>query len=426
MALFKKKISLPTQVIIALVLGVIAGLLLYGQDDVANYIKPFGDVFLNLIKMIIIPIVFCSLALSISNLGDSKKVGSYGWKAILYFEIITTIAIGLGLIIGNLFKPGSGLDPDKLPKGDITKYQSSAHSAEQATTYGNHLIDTLVHIVPTNLFESMAKGELLPIIFFAVFFGLGLAAIGEKAEPVKGVLNGTLEAVFWMINKILKLAPIGVFAFICTTVMTFGASALIPLFKLLVVVVFAMVFFVIVVLGIVARMVGISVFSIMKILKSELLLAFSTSSSEAVLPIMMKKMERFGSPKDVTSFVIPIGYSFNLDGSALYQSIAALFVAQMYNIHLSLTEQLVLMATLMIASKGMAGVPGVSIVVLLTTLSSMNIPAQGLALIIGVDRLLDMVRTCVNVIGNALSTVVIAKWENVYDKEKGQNYLNSI
>ena len=426
MALFKKKISLPTQVIIALVLGVIAGLSLYGQDDVANYIKPFGDVFLNLIKMIIIPIVFCSLALSISNLGDSKKVGSYGWKAILYFEIITTIAIGLGLIIGNLFKPGSGLDPDKLPKGDITKYQSSAHSAEQATTYGNHLIDTLVHIVPTNLFESMAKGELLPIIFFAVFFGLGLAAIGEKAEPVKGFLNGTLEAVFWMINKILKLAPIGVFAFICTTVMTFGASALIPLFKLLVVVVFAMVFFVIVVLGIVARMVGISIFSIMKILKSELLLAFSTSSSEAVLPIMMKKMERFGSPKDVTSFVIPIGYSFNLDGSALYQSIAALFVAQMYDMHLSLTEQLVLMATLMIASKGMAGVPGVSIVVLLTTLSSMNIPAQGIALIIGVDRLLDMVRTCVNVIGNALSTVVIAKWENVYDKEKGQNYLNSI
>ena len=426
MALFKKKISLPTQVIIALVLGVIAGLLLYGQDDVANYIKPFGDVFLNLIKMIIIPIVFCSLALSISNLGDSKKVGSYGWKAILYFEIITTIAIGLGLIIGNLFKPGSGLDPDKLPKGDITKYQSSAHSAEQATTYGNHLIDTLVHIVPTNLFESMAKGELLPIIFFAVFFGLGLAAIGEKAEPVKGFLNGTLEAVFWMINKILKLAPIGVFAFICTTVMTFGASALIPLFKLLVVVVFAMVFFVIVVLGIVARMVGISIFSIMKILKSELLLAFSTSSSEAVLPIMMKKMERFGSPKDVTSFVIPIGYSFNLDGSALYQSIAALFVAQMYNMHLSLTQQLVLMATLMIASKGMAGVPGVSIVVLLTTLTSMNITAQGLALIIGIDRLLDMVRTCVNVIGNALSTVVIAKWENVYDKEKGQNYLNSI
>lgn len=425
MALFKRKISLPMQVIIALVLGVVVGLLLFGQDNVANYIKPFGDVFLNLIKMIIIPIVFCALALSISNLGDSKKIGSYGWKAILYFEIITTIAIGLGLIIGNLFKPGAGLDPDKLPKGDISKYQSSASAAEQST-YGNHFIDTIVNIVPTNIFEALTKGELLPIIFFAVFFGLGLAAIGEKADPVKGFLNGTLEAVFWMINKILKLAPIGVFAFICTTVMTFGASALIPLLKLVLVVVFAMVFFIIVVLRIVARICGISIFSIIKILKDELLLAFSTSSSEAVLPVMMNKMEKFGAPRDVTSFVIPIGYSFNLDGSALYQSIAALFVAQMYGIHLSISEQIILMVTLMVASKGMAGVPGVSIVVLLTTLGAMGLPAQGLALIIGVDRLLDMVRTCVNVIGNALSAVVISKWEKVYDKEQGKKYLESI
>ena len=207
----------------------------------------------------------------------------------------------------------------------------------------------------------------MPIIFFAVFFGLGLAAIGEKAEPVKGFLNGTLEAVFWMINKILKLAPIGVFAFICTTVMTFGASALIPLAKLVLVVVFAMIFFIIVVLGIVARICGISIFSIIKILKDELLLAFSTSSSEAVLPVMMNKMEKFGSPKS-DFFCYTNGYSFNLDGSALYQSIAALFVAQMYGIHLSLSEQIILMVTLMVASKGMAGVPGVSIVVLLTTL----------------------------------------------------------
>ncbi len=425
MTLFKRKISLPMQVLIALVLGVVVGLLLFGQTNVANYIKPFGDVFLNLIKMIIIPIVFCALALSISNLGDSKKIGSYGWKAILYFEIITTIAIALGLIIGNLFKPGAGLDPHKLPKGDITKYQTSASAAEQST-YGNHFIDTIVNIVPTNIFEALTKGELLPIIFFAVFFGLGLAAIGEKADPVKGFLNGVLEAVFWMINQILKLAPIGVFAFICTTVMTFGASALLPLLKLVLVVVFAMVFFVIVVLGIVARMVGISIFSIIKILKDELLLAFSTSSSEAVLPIMMNKMEKFGAPRDVTSFVIPIGYSFNLDGSALYQSIAALFVAQMYGIHLSISEQIILMVTLMVASKGMAGVPGVSIVVLLTTLGAMGLPAQGLALIIGVDRLLDMVRTCVNVIGNALSSIVISKWEKVYDKEKGKKYLESI
>ncbi|RIL87955.1 glutamate:protein symporter [Staphylococcus cohnii] len=420
-----RRISLPMQVIIALVLGVIVGLLLYGHDEIANYIKPFGDVFLNLIKMIVIPVVFCSLALSISNVGESKTVGRYGFKTILYFEIITTIAIGLGILFVNIFKPGKGLDPDKLPKGDISTYESSAKAAE-SSTYGNHFIDTIVNIVPQNLFEALTSGELLPIIFFAVFFGVALSAIGKKAEPVKAVLSGSLEAVFWMINKILKLAPIGVFAFICTTIMTFGASALIPLLKLLLVVIGAMIFFIIVVLGIVARLCGISIFSIIKILKNELVLAFSTSSSESVLPIIMKKMENFGSPKDITSFVVPIGYTFNLDGSALYQSIAALFVAQMYGIDMSIGQQIMLMVTLMVASKGMAGVPGVSIVVLITTLTTMGLPAEGLALIIGVDRLLDMVRTCVNVLGNALSTIVIAKWENAYDKEKGQAYLKSI
>ncbi|PTI94807.1 glutamate:protein symporter [Staphylococcus simulans] len=425
MAIFKRKISLPVQVMIALVLGVVVGLLLYGQKDIANYIQPLGDIFLNLIKMIVIPVVFCSLALSISGVGESKTVGRYGLKTIIYFEVITTIAIALGVLFANIFKPGTGLDPNKLPKGDITKYESSVHAAEHST-YGNHFIDTIVNIIPTNFFEALAKGELLPIIFFAVFFGLGIAAIGEKGEPVKAFLSGVLEATFWMINKILKLAPLGVFAFICVTIMTFGASALVPLLKLVAVVIGAMVFFVVVVLGIVAKLCGISVFDIIKVLKSEILLAFSTSSSEAVLPVMMKKMENFGSPRDVTSFVIPIGYTFNLDGSALYQSIAALFVAQMYGIHLSLGEQLVLIFTLMITSKGMAAVPGTSIVVLLTTLGSMGLPAAGLALIIGVDRILDMVRTCVNVVGNALSTVVIAKWENVFDKQKSEDYLKSI
>ena len=420
-----KKISLPMQVMIALVLGVIVGLLLYGHSDVANYIKPFGDIFLNLIKMIVIPVVFCSLALSISNVGDTKTIGRYGGKTLLYFVIMTSFAIFMGLVFGNLFKPGTGLNPDLLPKGDISKYEETAKGAEE-TTYGNHLIDTIVNIIPTNIFEALTSGELLPIIFFAVFFGIALSTIGQKAKPVKLFLSGTLEAVFWMINKILKLAPIGVFAFICTTIMTFGASALIPLLKLLLVVIGAMIFFVVVILGIVAKICGVSIFALMKILKNELILAFSTSSSESVLPIIMQKMERFGSPKDITSFVVPIGYTFNLDGSALYQSIAALFVSQMYGIDMSIGQQIMLMVTLMVASKGMAGVPGVSIVVLITTLTSMGLPAEGLALIIGVDRILDMVRTCVNVMGNALSTIVIAKWENAYDKEKGQAYLKSI
>src|SRR5699024_2752683 len=238
-----RRISLPMQVIIALVLGIIVGLLLYGHDEIANYIKPFGDIFLNLIKMIVIPVVFCSLALSISNLGESKTVGRYGFKTILYFEIIT-VAIGLSILFANIFKPCSGLNPDKLPKGDISTYESSAKAAEEST-YGNHFIDTIVNIVPQNFFEALTAGELLPIIFFAVFFGIALSAIGKKAQPVKDFLNGSLEAIFWMINKILKLAPIGVFAFICTTIMTFGAAALLPLLKLLLVVIGAMVFFVI-------------------------------------------------------------------------------------------------------------------------------------------------------------------------------------
>ncbi len=403
-----KKINLPTQIIIALVLGVILGSILHGNKDVINYIQPFGDVFINLIKMLVVPIVFCSLALSISNVGDTKTIGRYGGKTLLYFVIMTSFAIFMGLIFGNLFKPGVGLNPDLLPKGDISKYESTAKAAEQST-YGNHFIDTIVNIVPTNIFGALTSGELLPIIFFAVFFGIALSTIGQKAEPVKLFLSGTLEAVFWMINKILKLAPIGVFAFICTTIMTFGASALIPLLELFLVVIGAMIFFVVVILGIVAKICGVSIFALMKILKNELILAFSTSSSESVLPIIMQKMERFGSPKDITSFVVPIGYTFNLDGSALYQSIAALFVAQMYGIDMSIEQQIMLMVTLMVASKGMAGVPGVSIVVLITTLTSMGLPAEGLALIIGVDRILDMVRTCVNVMGNALSTIVIAK-----------------
>lgn len=184
MAIFKRKISLPVQVMIALVLGVVVGLLLYGQKDIANYIQPLGDIFLNLIKMIVIPVVFCSLALSISGVGESKTVGRYGLKTIIYFEVITTIAIALGVLFANIFKPGTGLDPNKLPKGDITKYESSAHAAEHST-YGNHFIDTIVNIIPTNFFEALAKGELLPIIFFAVFFGLGIAAIGEKESLLK-------------------------------------------------------------------------------------------------------------------------------------------------------------------------------------------------------------------------------------------------
>ena len=424
MRLFKK-ISLPMQIVIALVLGVILGSILHGNKDVINYIQPIGDVFINLIKMIVVPIVFCSLALSISNVGDTKTIGRYGGKTLLYFVIMTSFAIFMGLVFGNLFKPGTGLNPDLLPKGDISKYEETAKGAEE-TTYGNHLIDTIVNIIPTNIFDALATGELLPIIFFSVFFGLALAAIGEKAAPVKDFLGGVLEAVFWMIGKVLLLAPLAVFAFITTTIITFGLSALIPLFKLCLTVVVAMFFFIFVVLGIVSRICGVKITQIIKLLKNDLMLAFSTASSEAVLPTVMRKMERFGVPRDIASFVLPTGYSFNLDGAAMYQSIAALFVAQLYGVDLRIPEQIILMVTLMLTSKGMAGVPGASIVVLLTTLGSVGLNPQGLALIIGVDRILEMLRTCVNVLGNSVASIYIAKTEGVYDKKEGQEYLKTI
>ena len=338
---------------------------------------------------------------------------------------MTSFAIFMGLVFGNLFKPGTGLNPDLLPKGDISKYEETAKGAEE-TTYGNHLIDTIVNIIPTNIFDALATGELLPIIFFSVFFGLALAAIGEKAAPVKDFLGGVLEAVFWMIGKVLLLAPLAVFAFITTTIITFGLSALIPLFKLCLTVVVAMFFFIFVVLGIVSRICGVKITQIIKLLKNDLMLAFSTASSEAVLPTVMRKMERFGVPRDIASFVLPTGYSFNLDGAAMYQSIAALFVAQLYGVDLSIPEQIILMVTLMLTSKGMAGVPGASIVVLLTTLGSVGLNPQGLALIIGVDRILEMLRTCVNVLGNSVASIYIAKTEGVYDKKEGQEYLKTI
>lgn len=318
---------MPAQILIALILGIGLGAILHGNMTAIGYIQPLGDIFLNLIKMVIVPIIFCSLSLAIANVGDKATIGRYGWKTLLYFIIMTSFAILLGSIFGNIFKPGEGLDPTLLPEGDISQYESTATDAEE-TTYGHSLIDTVVEIVPTNIFDAMAQGDLLPIIFVSVFFGLALATIGEKAQPVKNVLTGVLDAVFWMISKILLLAPLAVFAFITTTIITFGLSALIPLLKLCLLVVAAMFFFIFVVLGIVSRFCGVKITSLIKLLKNELLLAFSTASSESVLPIVMKKMEHFGVPRDVASFVIPTGYSFNLDGAAMYQSIAAIFIAK--------------------------------------------------------------------------------------------------
>ncbi|MFE4143905.1 cation:dicarboxylate symporter family transporter [Peribacillus sp. YIM B13472] len=416
-----KKFGLATQIFIALVLGIGVGALFHGNETAMAIMEPIGDIFIHLIKMIVIPIVMAALVVSIAGVGDIKKLGKLGGKTLLYFEIVTTIAIVIGLLAANLFHPGSGLDTSNLEKSDISKYEETTKTAGS-----NGFGETISHIVPQNVFESMAQADLLPIIFFSVLFGLGVAAIGEKGKPILGFFEGVLEVMFWVTNLVMKFAPFGVFALIGVTVAKFGIATLIPLGNLVVAVYVTMVFFVFVILGIIAKMSGTSIFVILKVLKDELILAFTTASSESVLPRLMDKMEKFGCPKSITSFVIPTGYTFNLDGSSIYQALASLFVAQMYGIDLSITQQITLLLVLMLTSKGMAGVPGASFVVVLTTLGSMGLPVEGVAFIAGIDRILDMGRSAVNVVGNSLAAIVMSKWEGEFDQEKANDYVDSI
>ncbi|RHW34854.1 glutamate:protein symporter [Neobacillus notoginsengisoli] len=416
-----KKISLAWQILIGLSLGIAIGAIFYGNASVQNYLQPVGTIFIRLIKMIVVPIVISSIIVGVAGVGDIKKLGKLGGKTLLYFEIITTVAIIVGLVAANLFHPGSGIDMGALTKGDIGNYLSTTEEVKS-----HSLADTFINIIPANIIDSLAKGDMLAIIFFSVFFGLGVAAIGEKGKPVLAFFQGTADAMFFVTNQIMKFAPFGVFALIGVTVSKFGISSLIPLSKLVFTTYGTMLFFVIVVLGSTAAIVGINIFHLFSILKDELILAYSTASSETVLPKLMEKMEKFGCSKAITSFVIPTGYSFNLDGSTLYQALAAIFIAQMYGIDLSLSQQLSLMLVLMVTSKGIAGVPGVSFVVLLATLGTVGIPLEGLAFIAGIDRILDMARTAVNVVGNSLAVIVISKWEKQFDETKAADYLAEV
>jgi proton glutamate symport protein len=413
-----KKIGLAWQIFIGLVLGIIVGAIFYGNPEVQTYLQPIGTIFLRLIKMIVIPIVISSLIVGVAGVGDIKKLGKLGGKTILYFEIITTIAIIVGLLFANIFQPGEGVNIHSIEKGDIQSYLDTTEEVKS-----HSMADTFINIVPENVFRSIVEGNMLAIIFFSVIFGLGVAAIGQKGEPVLRFFQGTADAMFYVTNQIMRFAPFGVFALIGVTVSKFGVSSLIPLSKLVILVYGSMIFFVFAVLGLTAKLVKVNILHLIKVLKDELVLAYSTASSETVLPRLIEKMEKFGCPKAITSFVIPTGYSFNLDGSTLYQSIAAIFIAQMYGIDLTIQQQISLVLVLMVTSKGIAGVPGVSFVVLLATLGTVGIPVEGLAFIAGIDRILDMARTAVNVVGNALAAVVISKWEGQYNHLKGKEYL---
>jgi proton glutamate symport protein len=424
----KPRVSLAWQILIGLVIGIATGLVLnhfpqWREDAIAGFLQPAGDIFIKLIRMIVVPIVFTSMVIGIAGVGDGKSLGRIGLKTLLYFEVVTTIAIVLGLIIGNVLQPGIGTDMSQLGHTDISRYQQATQQIQ-----GHHgLMALVLGVIPDNVIASMAKGDLLPVIFFSVLFGLGLQSVpGEFRKPVIAMLKGVSEAMFKVTNMVMRYAPIGVFALIAVTVASFGFGSLLPLLKLVAVTYFAIVLFAVVVLGVTARVFGFRLFTLLRVIKDELIIAFSTCSSATVLPQLMKKMEDFGVPKSIATFVVPTGYTFNLDGASIYLGIGTLFVAQLYGIHLGWQEQIVLTLTMVVTSKGAAGVPGFMFVILLATLASAGLPLEGLAFIAGVDRLMDMGRTALNVVGNALAPLVIAKWERQYDAEKGKAYLASL
>ncbi|MFD1456652.1 cation:dicarboxylate symporter family transporter [Levilactobacillus lanxiensis] len=417
----KYRLSLGWQILIGLILGIILGAVFYQNKVAITAMQNIGNMFIGLIQMIVLPIVVSCLTVGIANMGDIKQLGRIGGKTIIYFEIMTTIAIALGLLVGNIFKPGDFIDIHQLHSTDISQYVSSAKSAGNSGIWA-----TLMGIIPTNIFKSLSEGDMMPVIFFSVFFGLGTAAIGKQGQVIIDALDAVSQVMFRVTNWVMHTAPIGVCALIGVTIAQMGLSALAPLGYFIVLAYATMAVFILVFMGLAARLFGFRLWDLLYVIKDEAILAFSTASSEATLPRLIDKMDKFGVSQGIVSFVIPTGYTFNLDGSAIYQSLAALFLAQAYHIHLSLGQQITLLVVLMITSKGMAGVPGASFVVLLATVSTIGVPMSGLTFIAGIDRLVDMGRTAVNVVGNSLATVIIGKSEHEFSEEKSQAYLDHL
>nr|WP_153702840.1 cation:dicarboxylase symporter family transporter [Limosilactobacillus reuteri] len=409
------------QIMIGLALGIICGLIFYQNKGAITVMQSLGTIFIRLIQMIVMPIVVSCLTVGIANIGDIRKLGRIGGKTLIYFEVLTTIALILGIVMANITHPGSFIDIHKLHATDISQYMSTAKSAEHNSGFW----PLILSIIPTNIFKSMSDGDMMPVILFSVLFGLGIAAVGEKAKILIDVLNAVSEVMFKVTNWVMKFAPIGVFGLIGMTIAEMGISALLPLGLFILIAYVTMLIFIIVVLGITAHIFHLRYWKTMRAILDEIVLAFTTASSEVTLPRLMKKTHEMGVSKGITAFVIPTGYTFNLDGSAIYQSLAAIFLAQAYGLHLSLSHQITLLVVLMITSKGMAGVPGASFVVLLASVSTIGVPMAGLTFIAGIDRFVDMGRTAVNVVGNSIATLVIGESEGALDREKYNAYLDN-
>jgi proton glutamate symport protein len=359
-----------------------------------------------MIKMIIAPLLFSTLVAGIAGAGDLKALGRIGLKAIVYFEVATTLALVIGLGLANLFTPGAGLT---MPAGD-----TAAVTAIAKNTQGGW--DIFLHLFPTSVVDAMARGDILQVVVFATFFGVALSALGAAGRPVLAVFESTAHVMFTFTSYVMLFAPVGVFAAIAATVGSRGIAILLTLGKLVALMYAGLALFVVGVIAGVSLLVGVSFLAFAKAVREPCLIALTTASSEAALPKALEVMERFGVPKNIVAFVLPLGYSFNLDGSTLYLSLASVFVAQLAGVHMSIGQQLVMMLTLMLASKGVAGVPRAALVVLTATLTQFDLPLEGAAVLLGIDQIMDMGRTAVNVMGNCMATVVVARWEGVLER----------
>ncbi len=403
--------GLTTQIFLGLLIGIGVG---YVWPNFGVAIKPLADAFLRMIKMIIAPLIFSTLVVGIAGTGDLKAMGRIGLKAIIYFESATTVALFLGLGLVNLVKPGAGL---AMPIGTgTTELAEMAHRQQ-------HAGDMLIHLFPTSVIDAMAKGDILQLVVFSLFFGIALAAVGSRGKPVLDVLDSTAQVMFKFTDYVMRFAPIGVLAAIAATVGGRGLAILFTLGKLVLLMYGGLIIFAILVIGGVSLIIRVPFLAFVRAIQEPFLIAFSTASSEAALPAAMEIMERFGVPKNIVAFVLPTGYSFNLDGTTLYLSLASVFVAQLAGVHLSFEQQIVMMLTLMLTSKGVAGVPRAALVVLTATLTTFGLPLEGAAILLGVDQILDMGRTAINVMGNCLATAVVARWEGVFDDDKMRSYL---
>lgn len=407
---------LYVQVLIAITVGVLLG---HFYPAAGASMKPLGDGFIKLIKMIIAPIIFCTVVLGIASMGDMKKVGRVSGKALLYFEIVSTLALLIGLIIVNVVKPGSGMNADvsTLDTKAVAAYASKAQA--QSTT------DFIMNIIPNTVIDAFAKGDILQVLLFSILFGTGLSIMGERASNVMKVLEEVSQGLFRVVGIIMKAAPVGAFGAIAFTIGQYGLASLLPLAKLMGSFYLTCLLFIFVVLGLITGAAGFNIIKFVNYIKEELLIVLGTSSSESVLPRLMDKMEKLGCSKSVVGLVIPTGYSFNLDGTSIYLTMAAVFVAQATNTALTLGEQLTMLAVLLITSKGAAGVTGSGFITLAATLSVIpTVPVAGLALILGIDRFMSEARALTNLIGNGVAAVVISRWEKELDSKQLAMVLN--